>query len=465
MVDPTRNERDKSARAIQVPKVQQGGQGQQIPKPPQMFTPLSEFKPKQLDPEMFPNPPIGRGGPPTTLANVEHMLIQNGISVRYNLCKKKLEMTIPGVRTTFENADNVFMTHIISLAAQNDMKLVSVPEIVYAIADHNAYNPAADWIASRPWDGVDRLQDYYDTLGTREGFPLELKKVLMGKWLLSLVAAALSVQGFRARGVLTLQGEQGLGKTTWGRNLISDKILRDSLVKTDQHFEGGSKDSFLSAITHWLVEIGELENSLRREIARLKGFVTADYDKIRRPYARFDSEYPRRTVFYATVNQTDFLQDNTGNSRWWTLPVVAIDYNHGIDMQQVFAQLAVDFYEGAEWWLTPEEEVQLEAQNRKHQSISVVREALADVIDFEDEPTPDDRALTPTELLKLANMKWPTNPQAKEAGAILRGSFGEPKRINGRDKWRVPLLPGSWDDEPRLSSQPVGSTRPPKNFD
>lgn len=459
------NSRAKSARAIQVPKGQQGGQGQQIPQPPQITAKLSEFKPKPLDPDMFPNPPKGRGGPPTTIANVEHMLIQNGISFRYNLVKKKLEMHIPGIGTTVENADNVLMTHIKSLAALYSMSTRDIAEYVYALADRHAYNPVADWINSNPWDGVDRLPDYYNTLTTREAFPLALKMILMFKWLLSLVAATLSVQGFRSRGVLTLQGPQSLGKTTWGRNLISDPLLRDSVVKTDHHLEGGNKDSQTGAICHALTEIGELEHSLRRDMARLKGFLTADHDKIRRPYAQFESEYPRRTVFYATVNQTDFLQDNTGNSRWWTLPVVAINYGHSIDMQQVFAQLAVHYHSNAEWWLTAEEEVELEIQNRKHQSISVVGELLANVVDFERDPLPDDRAFTPTDLLKMAEITRPTNPQAKECGAILRERYGEPKRINGRDRWRVPLLPGEWDDEPRIGSTPVNSTRPPKKFD
>ena len=38
--------------------------------------------------------------------------------------------------------------------------------------------------------------------------------------------------------------------------------------------------------------------------------------------------------------------------------VIAINFEHGIDMQQLFAQLAVDLEKGEQWWLTPEEEAQ-----------------------------------------------------------------------------------------------------------
>ncbi len=465
MADSEDTSRAKSARTISVPKGQQGRQGQQIAKTPQPSVAPASFTPKQLDPQLFPDPVEPGKKLRTTVANVEHLLLQNGISFRYNVIKKKLEMLIPGISATVENEANVLMTHAESLAAKHYMNTNSLPRYVYALADRNAYNPVADWINCKPWDGIDRLPEFYDTLHTHEDFPIELKRVLMRKWLLSAVAAALSLKAFRSRGVLTLQGPQNIGKTTWGRKLISDPLLRDSVIKTDHQFDGGNKDNFLSAIEHFIVEIGELESSFKRDIARLKGFLTADYDKFRRPYERFDSVYPRRTVFYATVNQPDFLQDSTGNSRWWTLPVVSIDHNHDIDMQQLFAQLAEDYHNGAEWWLTPDEDVMLEHLNRRHMAISVVREALDAVVDFDRAVSPDDGALTPTELLIIAQITRPTNPQAKECGAILREYFGDSKRINGQNKWRVPLLSGSYEDEPRFVTKPSQLLRLPKNFD
>ena len=263
----------------------------------------------------------------------------------------------------------------------------------------------------------------------------------MRKWLLSGVAAALLRTGFKCRGVLTLQGAQGIGKTSWVKRLISDPLLADSVIKTDYHLDGGNKDSLIVAVTHFIVEIGELESSFKRDVSRLKGFLTADSDKVRRPYARAESEYPRRTIFYATVNDPTFLVDETGNTRGWTIPVVAIDYAHDIDMQQLFAQLAEDFKAGVEWWLTPEEELALEAQNAAHQVVSLVHDKVLAVIDVEGTNTEVTPALTPTELLALAGFDRPTNPQTRECGALLRKLFGQPRRINGRDKWRVPLIP------------------------
>ncbi|MDE2441603.1 MAG: hypothetical protein KGP14_11310, partial [Betaproteobacteria bacterium] len=189
-----------------------------------------------------------------------------------------------------------------------------------------------------------------------------------------------------------------------------------------------------------------------------------DKDKIRRPYARVEAEYGRRTVFLATVNQSDYLVDATGNSRWWTIPVVEIDYNHNINMQQVWAQLADRFEAGDQWWLTPKEELQLAEWNARHRSFSMVEDMLSVVVDWDLSYSCESKQLTPTELLVCAGIDRPTNPQAKECAAILRERLGEPKRINGRMKWRVPLRPegqrGGQDPEPS-----PGPTKPPRKFD
>lgn len=389
----------------------------------------------------------GDGPPPSTLPNLRYMLQRYGIVVRYDVIKKKIRITIPGHSGSVDNADNVALTKIISLAVLNGLGTGQIPGYVDAIADENLYNPAADWINSRPWDGVDRLPAVYDTLLTREDFPVTLKATLMYRWLLSLVAAALKPRGFKGRGVLTLQGPQGIGKTSWVMSLVDDPALREALVKVDHHLDPSQKDSILGAIAHWIVEIGELDSSFRKDMARLKGVLTSDADKIRRPYARTESEYQRRTVFMATVNEANFLVDHTGNSRWWTLPVVKVNYQHGIDVQQVFAQLAVDFHAGAQWWLTADEDAQLAERNERHRSLSAVEETLMAKLDLDPPEGSEKVKMTALKVLKAAGIEKPSNPQCKDANAFLRRYVGEPKRTKGVNYWSVVLREDDSDSD------------------
>ena len=319
------------------------------------------------------------------------------------------------------------MTQIISLAALNGLPFGQVPAYVEALADRKLYNPVADWITSKQWDGKDRLPEIYATITEKEDYPSHLKTILIYKWLISAVAAVLKPTGFKARGVLTLQGPQGVGKTSWLRSLVPDEQLREMTVKLDHHMDGGNKDSIIGAVTHWLVEIGELDSSFKKDIARLKGFLTSDFDKVRRPYSRTDSEYPRRTVFFASVNQPEFLIDRTGNSRWWTIPVSKINYEHGIDMQQLFAQLAEDFHENTAWWLNEHEEALLDSCNSEHLSVSVIRESLMEIVDLELKGKDGNPAMTPKEVLEKLGYNNPTNSKSKECAQILRELFGEHK--------------------------------------
>jgi hypothetical protein len=272
--------------------------------------------------------------------------------------------------------------------------------------------------------------------------------VILRKWLRS-VAAAATRDSFRSRGVLTLQGPQGVGKSSWIKALISDRDLADRVIKLGHHMDPSNKDSLIGAISNAITELGELDSSFRKDLARLKGFLTDDTDRVRRPYDRREASYPRRTVFAATVNEHQFLQDPTGNTRFWTIPVQSLDWQHGIDMQQVFAQLLGEVEAGEPWWLADNEEGLLEELNREYAAVSAVAEKLAGAID----PAVIGRdglpALSATEVIEWLKLP-PTNPMAREAGTALRALLGPPRKIRGVMKWRIPVhnLDGVKPDAP-----------------
>lgn len=378
----------------------------------------------------FPDQPrSGQLKPPTTIPNIEFLLREGGYECSYDVIRK---------RHAFRTADgkDASMNAILSYAVLNDMQVGLVFPFVYEIAECNPINPVQAWIRSKPWDQVDRLPEFYATVYAEEGYPAELKQALLYRWMLGATAAALKENGFKAAGVLTFQGGQGIGKTSWGKALVPPG-LREQVLKDDLHLDPGNKDSVISAISSWIGEIGEVDSSFRKDIARLKGFLTSDSDRIRVPYGKVVRDYPRRTVFFATVNEAQFLVDNTGNRRWWTIPVDKLDYEHSIDMQQVFAQLAVRFDEGDQWWLTPDEERLLSEHNKRHQAVSVIAEMVRDRFDLGRTDGAGGQYKTARQILLDCELKQPTNAQCKECGSTLREALGPPKRIHGRDCWRV----------------------------
>ncbi|MBC2666057.1 virulence-associated E family protein [Novosphingobium flavum] len=411
------------------------------PAPPDNFAkipPPPPTNPRRLDSASFPDGPApGSSSLPLTIDNVEHLLDRSGISVRFNVLKKRPELRWRDGRPATVN-DIISLANINRLNGSNWLL-----QFFHDVAMRHPTNPVADWIGSVPWDGQDRLPAFYATVETADGYPSYLKPLLLHRWLLSATAAAL-LQGrrFHARGVLTLQGPQGIGKTTWIANLVPAGPLRNELVKRDHHLDGSNKDSILGAIAHWIVEIGELDSTFRKDVARLKGFLTSDCDKVRPPYARSEMEYDRRTVFAATVNDEAFLVDHTGNSRFWTIAVERLDYDHTIDMQQVFAQLKVEFEAGGQWWLKPSEEESLTRYNLRHRAISAIRERVLDHIDVEAGKDGGGTYMTASQLLRDLGINYPSNAQAKECGATLRETLGAPSRVQGRDQWRITIRDG-----------------------
>ena len=173
-------------------------------------------------------------------------------------------------------------------------------------------------------------------------------------------------------------------------------------------------------------------------MASLKAFITEENDKIRPPYARVDAEYPRTTIFAASVNDRQFLLDSTGNSRFWTIPAVKIDYQHTIDMQQVFAELKTVYDSGEKWWLNPTEEQQLAVINNEHRVHSAIEVKIGEELDLTRVNEPNLPRITANEVLKRLGIEKPTNAQSKEANVALRNLLGESTRSRGFNRWAIP---------------------------
>lgn len=355
------------------------------------------------------------GKPLSTLENMEMILEMNNITVRYNVIKKVEEILIPDMKFSIDNAQNASLSYVVSKAAKLQMPLGQVTEYVSYIADQNPYNPIATWIKSKPWDGQSRLKQLYDTIQSHDE---PLKEILMYRWLVSAVAAAFEPQGVVARGVLVFQGLQYLGKTMWFKSLVPaelEAIADGMILKPDD------KDSVKQIVSYWLVELGELDATFKKsDISQLKAFISKQRDKLRAAYARKESEYARRTVFFASVNPDQFLHDETGNTRYWTVQCDAINHSHGIDMQQLWAEVYEQHYlKGVKWMLTAEEMARLNESNEIFMSADPVEEALLGDLDWNNTMAVWNWK-TATEALKSVGIDRPTKADVTKAGLVLR---------------------------------------------
>lgn len=373
-----------------------------------------------------------KGQPLNTPENLAYLLNEYGISCRYNLIKKDVQIDIPGRDFSQDNRAVGNLATINGLCARARMPRENIGEYLQLIADCYPYNPVAEWIDSKPWDGVDRLDELTATL---DPVNYALARVLLRRWMIGAVAAAYSNDGVNLQGVLVIQGQQDSGKTTWLMSLAGNN--RD-LALEGATLNPSDRDSVKHVISYWLVELGELDATFRKsDIAALKSFITRPHDEIFLRYSRAISNFPRRTAFMASVNPKTYLRDETGNRRYWTIECGAgMNAMHKVDMQQVWAQVKTLYESGEQYRLSRDEMNMLNTQNVEHEEVSPVEELVLSRFDWKNEIT---RPMTATEILIAIGYDRPTKAQKNEAGIVLRKLLGcEPRKSGGRRVFDMP---------------------------
>src|SRR5699024_1377804 len=193
--------------------------------------------------------------------NLREIIRRIGVTIRYNVIKKREEIIIPSASFSIDSHDNAALAWLASECSLFSFPTDSLQDFVTLIADSNPYNPVATWINSKPWDGISRLQDFYATVRESPGFNQKLKETMMFRWMLSAIAASFNPDGVVARGVLIFQGQQQIGKTAWFKRLVPDTldVIQDGVILRPE-----DKDSVKQAVSNWLVELGEMDATFKK---------------------------------------------------------------------------------------------------------------------------------------------------------------------------------------------------------
>lgn len=382
--------------------------------------------PEKYDPAYVINAPypdqnLTNGNKKGTIENVQEMLRRLGVTVRYNLITKEEETLIPDGIFSMDNRANATLAELTSWCERVGIPHANLSGILTTLADRNPYNPVVTWVQSSPWDGECRLEKFYQTVTAANEAEnisiLCMKECLIRKWMLSAVAGAFNPHGVSAGGILVFQGAQYLGKTAWFKSLVPASL---GIISDGMFLRPEDKDSVFQAVSQWLVELGELDATFRKsDIAQLKAFITKDKDVLRRPYAKKESSFSRRTVFFGSVNELDFLKDPTGNRRFWTIECEKLNWDHGLDMQQVWAELYERYYlKGASWHLTAGENDELNIHNENFRAVEPIEEMIR--LRFPWESNGVRLKMTASDVLKEIGFDRPSPVESRSAGAVLR---------------------------------------------
>jgi putative DNA primase/helicase len=375
-----------------------------------------------------------RMGQPLKMTQLEKMVELLGVKARVNLMTKAVELSAPwGAGTNGVVEVIIEKLQTCGLTVPTRRVYDQLNEWAYC----EMYHPIAE--ALPKWDGVDRFQALTDTIAAQNS---ELWQLYLRKWLLQAVRAWTS-PGSQVGAVLVLAGEQNRGKSRWIKALHPRAMA-------GRHIDPHNKDTLLESLARPIVELGEIDSTFRKaDIAALKAFLTNEEDTYRAPYAPAAKSWPRCTVFAATVNNTKFLVDETGNRRFWPVEVVAVQPDHSIDMMQVWAQAKALLDAGELWYLVGDELVLQMAHAEEHRLKSDVEDLFAiwwaRVLKS---PEPDRKKWPVFNLTTIMGLIGGHSTSQRDRATLARlcdQAFGKKLAVRGNRGWRVPVNKDAYD--------------------
>ena len=231
-------------------------------------------------------------------------------------------------------------------------------------------HPIRQYMQSLPdWDGRDRVKELAlhihviaAAVGMTDSEAQESMLWALHKWLVAMIASWI-YDNIENQAIFTLIGPQGKYKTTFFRFLLPPPL--QSYFAENKKNSVGQKDDLIAMVENCLISLDEVDAFEGAELSKLKGVVTAERIKIRRPYAKAPEDLPRMASLCATTNVEHILTDLSGNRRWLCFKVSSIDdpRKWDLDYEQLYAQLLKEFHDGFPYYFTPEDEARVNMLN------------------------------------------------------------------------------------------------------
>jgi hypothetical protein len=153
----------------------------------------------------------------------------------------------------------------------------------------------------RPCDGSHNEPTLYDYM---------LKKTLIG------AVRRIYEPGCKHDYACVLMGDQGARKSSFW-SALGGPFFSDALRDIN------SKDDLMVLHRSWIMEWAELDHVTgKRHAGQIKAFLSQCTDLFRVPYGKATEAFPRRSIIVGSTNRdSGFLVDDTGNRRFWVIPV------------------------------------------------------------------------------------------------------------------------------------------------
>jgi predicted P-loop ATPase len=185
---------------------------------------------------------------------------------------------------------------------------------IHDIATENPFHPVRDYLTELHWDGQPRIDTWLmkylgaeDTIFNRTA----------GRLVLLAAVKRVIEPGAKFDQLLVLESKQGTGKSS----SIAALCPNSEWYSDNLPIGAGSREVIEQTRGKWICEIAELFGMGKREIDQVKAFLSRQTDEARKVYARESDHVSRQFICIGTTNKQTYLQDPTGNRRFWPVKV------------------------------------------------------------------------------------------------------------------------------------------------
>ncbi|MBQ3609377.1 MAG: DUF3874 domain-containing protein [Bacteroidaceae bacterium] len=305
-----------------------------------------------------------------TLEDLQIFLNEN-FDFRYNVLTDMPECK-PKNTTTYRMIDKRMMNSLSYKAMMQgiDCKDADVKRFLFSdqIATHH---PFQDYMAALPeWDGTDRVT----MLGARvSGNGMWLNG--FHRWMLGMVAQWLGYPARCANALapILISAEQGMCKSTFCSILLPEELRG---YYTDKFAITSTSGCEQKISTFGLINMDEFDQYTERMMTILKNLMQMKKVNYRKCFKAYYSDLPRIASFIGTSNEKSLLTDETGSRRFLCIEVEKPIDCSPIDYPQLYAQLKFELESGKRYWLSKEEEEEIQLHNRAFYRHSPEEEAF-----------------------------------------------------------------------------------------
>ncbi len=310
------------------------------------------------------------------------------------------------------------------------IRTISVNKVNEMIATKgicHMYNPITDFFKKLPtWDGKDYFEILKESIKLDEDEKPEFFFSMLKKHIIRTIKCAL-IDKYINRMVFVMYGPQEVGKSMFFRWLAPAELYNEESVNPND------KDSILALARYIMINMDELDSLNKKDVAKLKAFISRGEITKRVAYGRHDEHFARIASFVGSTNKADILADEK-NTRWIILKILNFDwekYTKEINPLQIWAQCASELKKDENAGeLTKEEKKERDFRNdAEFLEISSEREVL--LRHFKEGKRP----ITATEIkILIETKKYPLKINLHQLSRELTRIFGKTKSVweNGK---------------------------------